>query len=143
MRDYYVQRASAGLIVSECTQVSDQGHGIINAPGIHRADQVEGWRLVVDAVHDAGGRIYNQLWHCGRSGHPDMRGGEPVVGPSPIAAAGEFFLPTGRVPYPVPRELAANEIQFDRPGGAHVCPGFPTERVPAPRTYLDLQSPKG
>ena len=110
MRDYYVQRASAGLIVTECTQVSVQAHGIIHAPGMHRAEQVAGWARVVDAVHAAGGRIYNQLWHCGRSAHPDMRGGEPPVGPSPIAAAGEFFLPTGRVPYPVPRELAADEI---------------------------------
>lgn len=110
MREYYTQRASAGLIVSECTEVSDQAHGIIHAPGMHRPDQVAGWRRVVDAVHAAGGRIYNQLWHCGRSAHPDMRGGEAPVGPSPIAAAGEFFLPSGRVPYPVPRELAASEI---------------------------------
>ncbi len=110
MRDYYAQRASAGLIVTECTEVSDQAHGIIHAPGMHRPDQVAGWRHVVDAVHAAGGRIYNQLWHCGRSAHPDMRGGEQPVGPSPIAAVGEFFLPSGRVPYPVPRELAVSEI---------------------------------
>ena len=110
MHDYYVQRASAGLIVTECTEVSQQAHGIIHAPGMHRADQVAGWRRIVDAVHAAGGRIYNQLWHCGRSAHPDMRGGEVPVAPSPIAAKGEFFLPTGRVPYLVPRELAASEI---------------------------------
>jgi len=83
MRDYYVQRASAGLIVTECTQVSDQGHGIIRCPGIHRDDQVAGWRELTDAVHAAGGRIYSQIWHCGRVGHPDMRGGELPVGPSP------------------------------------------------------------
>ncbi|HYW32477.1 MAG TPA: alkene reductase [Gemmatimonas sp.] len=111
MAEYYAQRASAGLIVTECTQVSDQGHGIIRAPGIHREDQVAGWRQVVDAVHSAGGRIYLQLWHCGRASHPSIRrNGELPVAPSAIAAAGEFFTPAGRQPLPVPRELDATEI---------------------------------
>lgn len=110
MRDYYAQRASAGLIVTECTQVSDQAHGVIRCPGLHRDDQVAGWRKVTDAVHAAGGRIMCQIWHCGRVAHPDMRGGEMPVGPSPIAATGDFFLPTGRVDFPVPRELGIAEI---------------------------------
>lgn len=110
MRDYYIQRASAGLIVTECTQVSDQAHGIIRCPGIHRDDQIAGWRELTDAVHAAGGRIYCQIWHCGRVAHPDMRGGEMPVGPSPIPATGDFFLPTGRVEFPVPRELGIEEI---------------------------------
>lgn len=110
MRDYYVQRASAGLIVTECTQVSDQGHGIIRCPGLHRADQIEGWKNVTDAVHAAGGRIYVQLWHCGRVAHPEMRGGEPPVGPSPIPAEGDFFLPRGRVDFPTPRPLRTEEL---------------------------------
>jgi N-ethylmaleimide reductase len=110
MRDYYVQRASAGLIVTECTQVSDQGHGIIRCPGVHRPDQIEGWRRVTDAVHAAGGRIYVQLWHCGRVAHPEMRGGEPPVGPSPIPAEGGFYLPRGRVEFPTPRPLRVEEI---------------------------------
>jgi len=110
MRDYYVQRASAGLIVTECTQISDQAHGIIRAPGLHRADQIAAWRGVTDAVHAAGGRIYCQIWHCGRVAHPDMRGGEQPVGPSAIPATGEFFLPSGRVEFPVPRELRIDEI---------------------------------
>ena len=110
IREYYVQRASAGLIVTECTQVSDQGHGIIRAPGIHRADQIAAWRKVTDAVHAAGGHIYNQLWHCGRVAHPDMRGGEQPVAPSAIPATGEFFLPSGRVDFPIPRELGIKEI---------------------------------
>src|SRR5471030_3289583 len=79
MRDYYVQRAGAGLIITECTQVSDQAHGIIRAPGIHREDQIEAWSRVVDGVHHAGGRIYCQIWHCGRVAHPDMRHGELPV----------------------------------------------------------------
>ncbi len=110
MRDYYVQRAAAGLIITECTQVSDQAHGIIRAPGIHREDQVDAWRRVVDGVHEAGGRIYCQIWHCGRVGHPDMRGGELPVGPSPIPATGDFHLPSGRVDFPIPRQLGIEEI---------------------------------
>lgn len=110
MRDYYVQRASAGLIGTECVQVSDQGHGIIRAPGLHREEQVEGWRRVTDGVHAAGGRIYAQIWHCGRVAHPEMRGGEPPVAPSPIPASGDFFLPRGRVQFPTPRELADEEL---------------------------------
>ena len=110
MRDYYVQRSSAGLIVTECTQVSDQGHGIIRAPGLHRQDQVDGWRMVTDAVHAAGGRIYNQLWHSGRVSHPDILDGELPVAPSAIAASGQFYLPSGPATYPVPRALATAEI---------------------------------
>jgi N-ethylmaleimide reductase len=110
MRDYYVQRASAGLIVTECTQVSDEAHGIIRAPGLHRDDQVVAWRGITDAVHAAGGRIYCQIWHCGRVAHPGMRGGKAPVGPSSVPASGDFFLPTGRVDFPVPRELTISEI---------------------------------
>jgi N-ethylmaleimide reductase len=108
--EYYVQRASAGLIVTECTQVSDQGHGIIRAPGIHRADQIAAWRTVTDAVHAAGGHIYNQIWHCGRVAHPDMRGGSQPVAPSAIPATGDFFLPSGRVEFQIPRALGIEEI---------------------------------
>ena len=110
MAEYYAQRASAGLIVTECTQISDQAHGIIRAPGLHREDQVAAWRPVIDRVHAQGGRIFCQLWHCGRASHPGIRGGQPPVAPSAIAAAGEFFLPTGRVPYPTPRALDTAEI---------------------------------
>jgi N-ethylmaleimide reductase len=110
MGEYYVQRAAAGLIVTECVQVSDQAHGIMRAPGLHRPDQIAAWREITDAVHAAGGRIYGQIWHCGRVAHPDMRGGEQAVGPSPIPATGEFVLPTGRVGFPVPRELRIDEI---------------------------------
>jgi N-ethylmaleimide reductase len=110
MRDYYVQRSSAGLIVTECTQVSDQAHGIIRAPGLHRADQITAWRRITNAVHAAGGHIYCQIWHCGRVAHPDMRGGEQPVGPSPVPATGDFFLPSGRVEFPVPRALRIDEI---------------------------------
>jgi N-ethylmaleimide reductase len=110
MREYYTQRASAGLIITECTQISDEAHGIIRAPGIHRADQIEAWQRITSSVHAAGGRIYLQIWHCGRVAHPDMRGGMLPVGPSPVPATGDFYLPTGRVEFPVPRELDIGEL---------------------------------
>src|ERR1700730_10282423 len=69
---YYAQRASAGLIVTEGTQVKPQGRGYIRTPGIHSAEQVAGWKKVTDAVHQAGGKIFLQLWHVGRISHPDF-----------------------------------------------------------------------
>lgn len=110
MAAYFAQRAGAGLIVTDCTAVSAQGKGVIRGPGLWREDQIAGWRIVTDRVHRAGGRIFCQIWHCGRVAHPDMRGGEMPVAPSPIAASGDFFLPSGRVDFPVPRELGIEEI---------------------------------
>ena len=110
MRDYFVQRASAGLLLTDCTAVSPQAVGVIRGPGIWNQEQSDGWRLITDAVHAAGGRIYCQLWHCGRVAHPDMRGGEMPVAPSPLPAQGDFFLPSGRVDFPVPRALSIEEI---------------------------------
>jgi N-ethylmaleimide reductase len=110
MADYFAQRADAGLIVTDCTAVSEQGKGVIRGPGIWRDDQIAGWRMVTDRVHDAGGRIFCQIWHCGRVAHPDMHDGEMPVAPSPVPATGDFFLPSGRVDFPVPRELRIDEI---------------------------------
>jgi N-ethylmaleimide reductase len=110
MRDYYVQRAGAGLIITECTQISEQAHGIIRAPGIYREDQIAAWRNITSAVHDAGGRIVNQIWHPGRVSHPGIMNGADPVAPSPIPAEGNFFLPSGRVNFTVPRELRTEEL---------------------------------
>lgn len=110
MAEYFAQRAEAGLIVTDCTAVSEQGKGVINGPGIWRQDQIEGWRTVTDAVHAAGGRIYCQLWHCGRVAHPDMRGGALPVAPSPLPAEGKFKFPDHEADFPIPRELNADEI---------------------------------
>ena len=110
MAKYFAQRAAAGLIVTDCTAVSEQGKGVINGPGIWRDDQIEGWTEVTDAVHAAGGRIYCQLWHCGRVAHPDMRGGVFPVAPSPLPAEGKFKFPDREVEFPVPTELASNQI---------------------------------
>jgi N-ethylmaleimide reductase len=107
---YYAQRASAGLIVSEATQVSPQGVGYIRMPGIHSPEQVAGWRNVTDAVHRAGGKIFAQLWHVGRISHPDFHGGELPVAPSAVAADGEVFTSRGRTRMVTPRALEVHEI---------------------------------
>jgi N-ethylmaleimide reductase len=109
---YYAQRASAGLIVTEATQVSPQGVGYPGTPGIHSDAQVDGWRGVTRAVHDRGGRIFLQLWHVGRISHPDLQpGGALPVAPSAIAAAGNAMTPSGPKPFVTPRALATEEIE--------------------------------
>lgn len=108
---YYAQRASAGLIISEATQVSPQGLGYPNTPGIHSPEQVEGWKLVTDAVHQKGGRIFLQLWHVGRISHPSLQpNGELPVAPSEISPEGMAATFTGEQPYVVPRALETHEI---------------------------------
>jgi N-ethylmaleimide reductase len=108
---YYAQRAGAGLIVSEATQVSPQGVGYPGTPGIHSAEQIAGWALVTKAVHDAGGRIFLQLWHVGRISHPTLQpqGALPVA-PSAIAPAGQAWTLDGMKPYAVPRALETAEV---------------------------------
>jgi len=109
---HYAQRASAGLIISEATQVSPQGVAYPNTPGIHSAEQVAGWRLVTDAVHEAGGRIFLQLWHVGRISHPTMQpGGALPVAPSAIAPLGQAWTTSGMQAYVVPRALETDEIK--------------------------------
>jgi len=111
MREYYEQRASAGLIVTECTAVRDDSAGIFHAPGIYSEAQVDGWRNITRAVHSAGGKIYLQLWHCGRISHPVLQpGGELPVAPSAIAAKGQLHTAGGRVDFPTPRALELSEI---------------------------------
>ena len=92
---YYAQRASAGLILTEATQVSPQGVGYIRTPGIHSAEQVRGWRAITDAVHRAGSKIFAQLWHVGRVSHPDFHGGALPVAPSALPVEGEAFTTKG------------------------------------------------
>lgn len=108
---YYRQRASAGLIISEATQISPQGVGYPLTPGIHNDEQVEGWRQVVDTVHAAGGRMFLQLWHVGRISHPSLQpnGAQPVA-PSAIRPAGEAVTCEGMKPFETPRALEPDEI---------------------------------
>lgn len=110
MADYYVQRASAGLIVSEATAVSPLAVGWVGAPRIYNASHARGWGKVTDALHRAGGRIFLQLWHMGRVSHPDFLNGQVPVGPSAIAAAGDSHTATGHKPYVTPHALEAQEI---------------------------------
>lgn len=108
---YYEQRASAGLIVTEASQVSGQGVGYPDTPGIHTDEQVEGWRRVTDAVHARGGRIFLQLWHVGRISHSSLQpGGALPVAPSAIAPEGRVRMAAGVVPYETPRALELAEI---------------------------------
>ena len=108
---YYAQRAGAGLIVSEGSQVSPQGLGYPGTPGIHSVAQVAGWRLVTDAVHARGGHIFLQLWHVGRISHPTMQpDGALPVAPSAIAADGKLWTGSGMLPFETPRALATEEI---------------------------------
>ncbi|MBD2040043.1 alkene reductase [Microcoleus sp. FACHB-672] len=108
---YYVQRASAGLIISEATQVSPQGQGYPLTPGIHSSEQVEGWRLVTDEVHKHGGRIFLQLWHVGRISHPLLQPDAALpVAPSAVKPAGEAMTFSGSQPFVTPRALEIDEI---------------------------------
>lgn len=109
---YYEQRASAGLIISEATQISQQGQGYPATPGIHSPEQVDGWRLVTDAVHKAGGRIFLQLWHVGRISHRSHQpNGQLPVAPSSIKPEGGTFSADWKpVAFDTPRELETAEI---------------------------------
>ncbi|QBR72927.1 alkene reductase [Beijerinckiaceae bacterium] len=108
---YYRQRATAGLIISEATQISQQGQGYIWTPGIYTEAQVAGWRNVTDAVHGAGGLIFIQLWHVGRVSHISLQpGGAKPVAPSAIAAKTKTFIETGFVDTSEPRALTIDEI---------------------------------
>jgi N-ethylmaleimide reductase len=107
---YYAQRATAGLIIAEATQVTPRGIGYPDTPGIHDDAQVRGWQLVTDRVHRAGGRIALQLWHVGRISHPSFHGGELPVSASAIKPAGNSWTATGLLPFETPRALTGDEI---------------------------------
>ncbi|WP_055482854.1 alkene reductase [Sphaerimonospora mesophila] len=107
---YYAQRASAGLIISEGIYPSAAGKGYMNTPGLYTDEQVAGWHEVTGAVHAAGGRIFAQIMHAGRIGHPDNTGALPVA-PSAVRAAGQIFTPDGPQDLPVPVELSTAEVE--------------------------------
>ena len=108
---YYAQRASAGLIISDGSQVSPQGVGFVRTPGIYSLEQVEGWQNVTGAVHDAGGKIFLQLWHVGRVSHNDLLRGALPVAPSALPVNEEIHTPDGKKKIPVPRALEEKELQ--------------------------------
>ena len=110
MAAYYAQRASAGLVLSEATAVTPMGVGYPDTPGIWSAEQVEGWKLITDAVHAAGGRIFMQLWHVGRISDPEHLDGQLPVAPSAIAAKGHVSLLRPMRDFVTPRALDTGEI---------------------------------
>jgi N-ethylmaleimide reductase len=142
-REYYAQRAGAGLIVAEATAIAPQGRGYPGAPGIYTDDQVAGWRTVTDAVHRAGGRIASQLWHVGRISHSSFQpDGGPPLAPSAIAPEGQGLTADGRqVPFEVPRALELAELpgivsSYARAAGRALEAGFDAVEVHGANGYL-------
>jgi N-ethylmaleimide reductase len=138
---YYVQRATAGLIISEGSQVSPLGVGFSRTPGIYSREQVAGWKKVTSAVHKAGGKIFCQLWHVGRMSHPDFLNGELPVAPSPLPVNEEIHTPNGKKMIPLPRALDTKEIhgivQQFRTGAAHARDaGFDGVEIHGANGYL-------
>jgi len=141
--EYYRQRASAGLIISEATQVSQQGQGYPGTPGIHTAEQVNGWKLVTSAVHAAGGKIFLQLWHVGRISHRSHQpGGALPVAPSAIKpAGGTYSAEWEEVDFETPRALDTAEIpeiveQYRRGSGNAKLAGFDGVEIHGANGYL-------
>ena len=139
---YYRQRASAGLIITEASQVSPEGVGYPATPGIHTEEQVAGWRNVTNAVHEEGGRIFLQLWFCGRISHPDLLPDNQIpVAPSAIQPEGEAFTYEGMKPFVTPRELQIDEIagiveQYRHAADMAKQAGFDGVEVHAANGYL-------
>ena len=142
--EYYRQRAGAGLIVTEATQISLRGKAYPTTPGIATAEQAESWRQVTDAVHDAGGTIHLQLFHGGRTGHPSMRGGLDGHAPSAVAAPGQTFTPDGMKDHPVPSAMSGEDIratlqEFAKASALAVSAGFDGVQLHAANGYLPQQ----
>ena len=111
MAEYYAQRSNAGLLITEATFISEQGIGWINAPGVYTDEQGAAWKIVTDAVHAKGSKIFLQLWHCGRASHSDFHNGELPVAPSAVKSNGEYVhTPKGKKSYEIPRALESTEI---------------------------------
>ncbi len=111
MAGYYVQRASAGLLIAEATMVAADAQAWPHQPGIHGVAHVAGWKRVTDAVHAAGGRIYLQIWHPGRATHPALnKGAQPVSSSDKPIRDDTIHTPGGKLPYPAPRALRTDEI---------------------------------
>jgi N-ethylmaleimide reductase len=140
----YAQRASAGMIIGECTAISPQGYGWADTPGLWSDEQVRGWRVVTDAVHKKSGRIIAQLWHTGALSHPDLLGGELPVSASDVDPLQESVTPTGKKPTVKPRPMTKAEIGRTVADYAHAAmnamdAGFDGVQVQANYLYLIAQ----
>ncbi|MDJ0591934.1 MAG: alkene reductase [Pleurocapsa sp. MO_226.B13] len=139
---YYAQRTSAALIISEATQISPQGVGYPHTPGIHSPEQIEGWKLVTQAVHEGGGRIFLQLWHVGRVSHPSLQpDGDLPVAPSAIAPSGMAATYEGEKPFVIPRALETEEIpdivdQYRQAARNAIMAGFDGVEIHSANGYL-------
>ena len=140
--DYYGQRASAGLLITEASQISQQGQGYQDTPGIYSKEQVAGWRKVTDRVHERGGRIFIQLWHVGRISHTSLQpnGGAPVA-PSAIPAKGKTFVNNSFADVSAPRALTLEEIPgiiegFKRAAANAIEAGFDGVEIHGANGYL-------
>jgi N-ethylmaleimide reductase len=141
---YYAQRASAGIVIGECTAISPEGFGWADTPGLWSAEQVRGWRIVTDAVHRQGGRIIAQLWHTGALSHPDLLGGEMPVSASDVDPLQESVTPTGRKQTVKPRPMPKAQIRQTVNDYAHAAgnameAGFDGVQVQANYLYLLAQ----
>ncbi|MBN6152290.1 alkene reductase [Xanthomonas sp. AmX2] len=139
---YYAQRASAGLLITEATQISADAQGYQDTPGIYTPEQVEGWRRVTDAVHAKGGRIFVQLWHVGRVSHVDLRPGRTApVAPSALRAATKTFVNNGFADVSEPRALALDELpgiadDFRQAAANAIAAGFDGVELHGANGYL-------
>lgn len=138
---YYEQRSSAGLIITEGSQISRRGVGYINTPGIYSAEQVEGWRKVTEAVHDKGGRVFLQLWHVGRVSHPDFHNGEPPLAPSALNPNTQSYTPEGFKNTVTPKAMTIDEIRqtiqdFGRGARNAMDAGFDGVEIHSSNGYL-------
>ena len=140
--EYYSQRAGAGLIITEGSQVSPQGAGYVRTPGIHSAAQIKGWEQVTDAVHARGGRIFLQLWHVGAISHPDFHGGALPVSASTFDIKAKLYTPSGELKAAVtPRALATAEVQqivqdFAQGAKNAMAAGFDGVEIHGANSYL-------
>jgi len=142
MAEYYTQRASAGLIISEATSISEQGLGWVDSPGIYKDAQETGWRKIVAALHARGTPVFLQLWHCGRASHSSFHGGQPAVSASAIKLSGDVIhTPVGKQPYETPRALETTEIplvvaDYRRAAERAKAAGFDGVEIHAANGYL-------
>lgn len=138
---YYEQRASAGLIITEGSQVSERAVGYINTPGIHTQAQVEGWKKVTKRVHDKGGKIFIQLWHVGRMSHPIFHDGELPLAPSAINPNEQSYTPDGFKDTVTPKEMTKEDIKttvedFKNAAKNAVAAGFDGVEIHSSNGYL-------
>lgn len=141
MAEYYGQRASAGLIIAECTMIAPNTSAFAAEPGIYSEEQIEGWKLTTKAVHDKGGKIFLQIWHAGRAAHPDLNGGAANYSASAIAIDDVVHTPNGKVAHVVPKELSVEQIQqivqqFAQAAKNAIAAGFDGVEVHAANGYL-------